>query len=139
MKFRSHLEERIANALEKQNVPFLYEAKKYNYILECNYTPDFFIHETIIEAKGNAAKAMNAYIKHWGELKGFSLALQTGKKNLGDTATRLNRMIGFGPLMPNLSQVTDIDSSGNYVRDQGSSWGEYMLHMVKVQKLLVHL
>ena len=52
MKFRSHLEERIASSLEKQNVPFLYEAKKYNYILECNYTPDFFIHETIIEAKG---------------------------------------------------------------------------------------
>ena len=52
MKFRSHLEERIARSLEKQNVPFLYEAKKYNYILECNYTPDFFIHETIIEAKG---------------------------------------------------------------------------------------
>ena len=38
--------------------------------------------------------------------------------------------------MPNLSQVTDIDSKGNYVRDQGSSWGEYMLHMGKVQKLM---
>jgi hypothetical protein len=92
--------------------------------------------KTILDAKGDASKVLKNYIKHWGELKGFSLALQTGKKNLGDTATRLNRMIGFGPLMPNLSQVTDIDSSGNYVRDQGSSWGEYMLHMVKVQKLL---
>ena len=92
--------------------------------------------KTILDAKGDASKVLKNYIKHWGELKGFSLALQTGKKNLGDTATRLNRMIGFGPLMPNLSQVTDIDSSGNYVRDQGSSWDEYMLHMVKVQKLL---
>ena len=93
--------------------------------------------QTIIEAKGDTSKVLKKYIKHWGELKGFSLALQTGKNNLGETATRLNRMIGFGPLMPNLSQVTDIDSSGNYVRDQGSSWGEYMLHMVKVQKLLL--
>ena len=39
--------------------------------------------------------------------------------------------------MPNLSQVTDIDSKGNYSRDQGISWGEYMLHMLKVQKLMV--
>ena len=93
--------------------------------------------KTIIEAKGDTSKQLNKYIKHWGELKGFSLALQTGKENLGETATRLNRMIGYGPLMPNLSQVVDIDSKGNYVRDQGGSWGEYMLHMAKVQKLLV--
>ena len=65
------------------------------------------------------------------------MALQTGKDNLGETATRLNRLIGYGPLMPNLSQVVDIDSKGNYVRDQGGSWGEYMLHMAKVQKLMV--
>ena len=93
--------------------------------------------KTIIEAKGDTSKVLNNYIKHWSELKGFSLALQTGKDNLGETATRLNRLVGFGPLMPNLSQVTDIDSKGNYVRDQGSSWGEYMLHMGKVQKLMV--
>ena len=94
--------------------------------------------QTIIEAKGDTKKQLRKYIKYWGELKGFALALQTGKKNLGETATRLNRMIGAGPLMPNLSQVTDIDSKGNYVRGQGSSWGEYMLHMAKVQRLLVN-
>ena len=93
--------------------------------------------KTIIEAKGDTSKALKNYIKHWGELKGFSLALQTGKNKLGETATRLNRLVGFGPLLPNLSQVTDIDSKGNYVRDQGSSWGEYMLHMGKVQKLMI--
>jgi len=93
--------------------------------------------KTILEAKGNTSKVLKNYIKHWGELKGFSLALQTGKNNLGETATKMNRLIGFGPLMPNLSQVTDIDSKGNYVRDQGQSWGEYMLHMVKLQRLLV--
>ena len=93
--------------------------------------------KTIIEAKGDTSKALKNYIKHWGELKGFSLALQTGKNKLGETATRLNRLVGFGPLLPNLSQVTDINSKGNYVRDQGSSWGEYMLHMGKVQKLMI--
>ncbi len=39
--------------------------------------------------------------------------------------------------MPNLSQVVDIDSKGNYVRDQGETWGGYMMHMLKLQKLLV--
>jgi hypothetical protein len=39
--------------------------------------------------------------------------------------------------MTNLSQVVDIDSKANYVRDQGTSWGDYMLHMAKVQKLMV--
>ncbi len=93
--------------------------------------------KTIVDAKGDTSKVMKAYIKHWGELKGFSLALQTGKNNLGETATRLNRLIGFGPLLLNASQVVDIDSKGNYVRDQSLAWGEYMLHMAKVQKLMV--
>ena len=93
--------------------------------------------KTIVDAKGDPAKAFRAYAKHWGELKGFSLALQAGKNNLGETATRLNRMIGAGPLLLNASQVADIDSKGNYVRDQGPAWGEYMLHMAKVQTLLI--
>jgi hypothetical protein len=92
--------------------------------------------KTIMDARGDTSKVLMNYIKHWGELKGFSLALQTGKRNLGETATRLNRLIGFGPVMPNFSQVVDIDSKGNYVRDQ-AKWGEYMLHMAKTQKLLV--
>ncbi len=93
--------------------------------------------QIIMEANGDTAKVYKKYIKHWGELKGFSLALQTGKHNLGETATRLNRMIGYGPLLENASQVVDIDSKGNYVRDQGSSWGEYMIHMGKIQKLMI--
>ena len=69
-------------------------------------------------------------------MKGFSLSLQVGKDNLGGIAARINRLIGYGPLLPNLSQVVDIDSKGAYQKDQGSSWGEYMLHMLKLQKLL---
>jgi len=93
--------------------------------------------KTIIDAKGDTSKALKNYIKHWGELKGFSLALQTGKSDLGETAKKMNQLIGFGPLMPNLSQVADIDSKGNYVRDQGETWGGYMMHMLKLQKLLI--
>jgi hypothetical protein len=94
--------------------------------------------KTILDAKGDIKKTQSKYIKHWGELKGFSLSLQTGKNNLGETATRINRLIGYGPLMTNMSQVTDIDSKGNYIRNQGKGWGEYMLHMVKLQRLLVN-
>lgn len=91
----------------------------------------------ILESGGDTDKAYNAYIKHWGELKGFALALQTGKDNLGETATRLNRLIGFGPVLLNASQVVDMDRKGNYLRDQAISWEEYMIHMAKVQKLMV--
>ena len=53
--------------------------------------------KTIVDAKGDPARAFRAYAKHWGELKGFSLALQAGRNNLGETATRINRMIGRRP------------------------------------------
>ncbi|MFY0613008.1 MAG: DUF4856 domain-containing protein [Hyphomicrobiaceae bacterium] len=93
--------------------------------------------KTIRDAKGDPSKVLKNYIKHWGELKGFALALQTGKDNLGETATRLNRLIGYGPLMLDETQVVDMNRKGNYLRDQTISWGEYMLHMAKVQKLMI--
>ena len=70
-------------------------------------------------------------------MKGFSLSLQAGRKNLGETATRLNRLIGFGPVLMNSSQVVDINSKGQYVKDQSSGVDNYMVHMLKVQKLMV--
>ncbi|MDV7341292.1 DUF4856 domain-containing protein [Terasakiella sp. A23] len=93
--------------------------------------------QVIMDANGETDKQYKAYVKHWGELKGFALALQTGKSNMGEASTKLNRLIGAGPLLLNASQVTDIDRKGNYLRDQTISWGEYMLHMAKVQKLMV--
>lgn len=83
------------------------------------------------------SKVFKNYVKHWGELKGFSLALQTGRKNLGETSVRLNRMIGFGPVLLNSSQVVDIDSKGKYVKGEASGLGEYSVHMLKVQKLMI--
>ena len=99
---------------------------------------DMVMLQTIMEANGETDKMLKNYVKHWGELKGFALALQTGTKNLGETATSLNRMIGFGPLMLDSSQVVDIDSDGNYLRDQGPAWGEYQLHMAKIQQLMIN-
>ena len=89
------------------------------------------------ENKSDTTKAVANYIKHWGELKGFVLALQTGKSNLGGVATGMNRLIGAGPIMLDGMQVTNIDSNGNYVRSE-ANWDEYMVGMVKVQNLLAN-
>ena len=53
MKFRSLLEERVSHQLTKENIPFLYESSKYDYVLTSNYTPDFFLpNGVILEVKG---------------------------------------------------------------------------------------
>ncbi|MEM9584417.1 MAG: DUF4856 domain-containing protein [Pseudomonadota bacterium] len=83
------------------------------------------------------AEAYRAYVKHWGELKGFSLAIQTGRENLGGTAVRLNRLIGFGPVTMDESIVTGVDADGKFVKDAKMSWNAYQLNMLKVQDLLI--
>jgi hypothetical protein len=90
-----------------------------------------------IDSNGDASKIFRKYAKHWGELKGFALALQTGRNNLGETAVKLNRMIGFSPVLPGNTQVSGIDGKGNYTQETSESLEEYMLHMLKVQKLMV--
>ena len=92
--------------------------------------------QAVLDADGNIDKVLKDYIKHWSELKGFSMALQVGGKDLGETALKMNRLIGFGPALPNSSQVTDIDSANNYVKEQGPDLQEYALHLLKVQKLM---
>ena len=37
----------------------------------------------------------------------------------------------------NASQVTGMDSQGNYIKDEAKSWGEYQMHMLKIQKLMI--
>lgn len=93
--------------------------------------------DKLIESNGDVAKEFRKYAKHWGELKGFAMALQTGKKNLGGTAVKLNRLIGFSPVLLGNTQVTGIDAKGNYVQSSSITMKEYMLHMLKVQKLMV--
>ena len=79
--------------------------------------------EAILEANGDPEKAFATYGKHWGELKGFAMAIQCGKINLGETAVKMNRMIGFGPVLLNASQVTGVDSAGDFIKDEAMSWG----------------
>ena len=93
--------------------------------------------EALLDSNGDTTKAFANYCKHWGELKGFSMAIQSGKNNLGETAVKMNRMIGYGPVLLNASQVTGINSSGEFLKDEALSWGEYKLHMLKIQKLMI--
>lgn len=93
--------------------------------------------DVIMDARGETDEVFAGYVKHWSELKGFSLALQTGRENLGETAVKLNRLIGFGPWLLNSSQVTDIDSDGNYLKGQAPELGDYMKQMLEVQELMV--
>lgn len=89
-----------------------------------------------LDAGEDLDKAYRAYVKHWGELKGFSMAIQSGKNNLGKTAVEMNRLIGFGPVTLNKSYVTGVDADGNFIRDRRRGWRDYQLHMLKVQKLM---
>ena len=91
---------------------------------------------TIVEANGDVGDAFRAYAKHWGELKGFAMALQTSGQDLGETAVKMNRLIGFSPVHLDGNQVSGIDGNGNYQTSSGSSMAEYMVHMVKLQALL---
>ena len=93
--------------------------------------------ETIMDANGDTTEAFRKYAKHWGELKGFALALQCGPENLGEAAVKMNRMMGFGPVLLNSSQVVGVDSNGNFIKDQAQEWSEFKLHMLKIQKLMI--
>ncbi|MCY4313027.1 MAG: DUF4856 domain-containing protein, partial [Gammaproteobacteria bacterium] len=92
--------------------------------------------QTIVETGGNANDTFRAYAKHWGELKGFAMALETGGKDLGEVGTRMNRLIGYGPALLGGGQVTGIDADGNYQIGGAKDLGGYMVHMLKLQKLM---
>jgi len=85
---------------------------------------------------GDIKKAFKKYSKHWGELKGFLLALQTSGKDLGEIAVRLNRLTGYSPVLVTGGQVTGIDANGKYIMGGDMTMDNYMLHMIKVQKVL---
>ena len=52
-KFRSKLEEKVANLLSQLEIKFEYETKKIPYVIQHNYTPDFILPNNIyLECKG---------------------------------------------------------------------------------------
>ncbi len=89
-----------------------------------------------IEKNEDVKALFKKYIHHWGELKGFSIALQTGGKDLGGFAVQLNRLVGFSPVLLGNTQVTGIDAKGNYVQASSVSLNEFALQMLKSQKAL---
>ena len=98
---------------------------------------DLALIKAIVEGgSGDIKKAFKKYAKHWGEMKGFMLALQTSGKDLGETAVKLNRLAGYGPVLVTGGQVTGLDKDGNYEIGGDMSMENYMLHMLKVQKVL---
>ena len=52
MAYRSTLEERVSKFFDKKNVPYIYEARSFQYVLTSKYTPDFLIGDVIYEVKG---------------------------------------------------------------------------------------
>ena len=97
------------------------------------------VYEDLEKMKDNSndTKMFGKYVKHWGELKGFALALEAGKTDRSSVAKRLTSLMGYGPWLPNSSQVIDISSDGNFVKDESSSLEAYQMHMLKIQQLMV--
>ena len=92
---------------------------------------------TVVETGGDSAKIYRDYGKHWGELKGFAMALQTSGRSLGETGVQLDRLVGYSPLLLGGSQISGIDSDGNYtMTNTGMELGDYMVNMIKVQQVL---
>ena len=89
------------------------------------------------EDGADEAKAYEDYVKHWGELKGFSMALQSGRNNLGETAGTMNDLILFGPVTLDNSYVTGVTSGGDFKRDKRLTWNDYQLQLLKLQQLMV--
>lgn len=88
-----------------------------------------------LKANSGDAKAYRAYIKHWGELKGFALSLHTGKFLLGSLGEELDTLIGYGPVLMNGTQVSGLDATGAY-QMSNASVDDYMVNMLKVQNLM---
>ena len=92
--------------------------------------------ETIIAANGDVVKVYRAYAKHWGELKGFALALETGGVNLGETGVKMNRLLGYSPVLLGNTQVKAL-VDGEFVQSSSVSLSEYRVQMIKLQKLMI--
>ena len=52
-KYRSGLEERVADLLSGLGVTYEYESEKISYVIQHHYTPDFILpNHTVLECKG---------------------------------------------------------------------------------------
>ena len=91
--------------------------------------------KTIIEANGDATKMYRTYAKHYGELKGFALALQSGRNDLGKIGEQINSLTGYGPVTLDGRQISGFTYNEKYSYQLKEMDG-FALHMLKLQKLL---
>ena len=49
---RSGLERQVAELLEQMNIPYEYESKKLDFVIEARYIPDFKVGDIYLETKG---------------------------------------------------------------------------------------
>ncbi len=106
---------------------FKYAGYTYEYALKV---------QAAVDKNESVDKDYKSYIHIWSELKGFSMSLQTGGKDLGGLAVDINRLIGYSPVLLGNTQVTGLDDKGNFKQESSVSMAEYALQMLKVQKLL---
>lgn len=90
----------------------------------------------IEESNGDLDKAYRNYVKHWGELKGFALALEAAGRDLGGVQASLDRLIGFSPVLFGNTQVLAKDGNGGFVQGKSVAMQAYKLNMIKTQNLL---
>ncbi|TBR44277.1 DUF4856 domain-containing protein [Marinomonas agarivorans] len=90
----------------------------------------------IEESNGDMDKAYRNYVKHWGELKGFALALEAAGRDLGSTQANLDRLIGFSPVLFGNTQVLAKDGDGGFIQGKAADMQAYKLNMIKTQNLL---
>ena len=58
--------------------------------------PALFTKILKMKDNSNDAKMFGKYVKHWGELKGFALALEAGKTDRSSVANRLTSLMDMG-------------------------------------------
>ena len=79
-------------------------------------------------------KSYRKYVKHWGELAGFSKRSVRTEK-LSAAAVEMNNPIGFGPVTADNSYVTGVDETV-ISQEIEMTWSDYQLNMLKIQKLV---
>jgi len=97
------------------------QLKDYAQVIKTNW--EKVIAESVFKYAGSTYKSLVA-------LEDLSMALQVGKNNIGETETKLNRMIGFGPMLMDETQIVGIDANGDYIMDKVYSMHDAKLHMV---------
>ena len=103
------------------------------------------VYSDLEKLRGGAdERTYRKYVKHWGELKGFALSLHTSNQNLGELGRKIDGLIKFGPVVGGVSpsqitlntqRVNGVDDNGNFTF-QTASVDEYMLYMLRLQKLM---